>query len=372
MSIVAPETKKLPESGAPEDADRSRVSAEVAAYVGLVRAALRDLAPEDLDDLTGGLEADLAELAAESEEPLISRLGEPSAYAAELRAAAGFPPPDVLPPAPTERWWRRTYASASAWWRTVLVEHPWVEKLRPVWWLLRGVVLAAIIFSLMGYSANTVLLLLGAAFSFWIGLMQDGWSGWRARAIMIANVVAAIMFLPVMAGMQHFLGWGYASGPSEYVVEVPPTEGVFVGGEEVVNLFVYDGSGQRVEGARVFTDQGAQVLVQPWVIPAWEGTLERELPFDTFPITAGDLDGWSGLTTESGWTPPILIGPAAGFVAPDSEPTDQSTADPTDGATEDSGDKGAEDGEDGGNGESTAEPQESPTPTSTERSDKDD
>ena len=63
----------------------------VAAYVREVRAELTDLPAEDVDDLTGGMEADLSELAAESGGDLIGRLGSPRLYAAELRAAAGLP-----------------------------------------------------------------------------------------------------------------------------------------------------------------------------------------------------------------------------------------------------------------------------------------
>ena len=63
----------------------------VAAYVSEVRAELADLPAEDVDDLTGGMEADLSELATESGGDLIGRLGTPGLYAAELRAAAGLP-----------------------------------------------------------------------------------------------------------------------------------------------------------------------------------------------------------------------------------------------------------------------------------------
>ena len=65
----------------------------VAAYVREVRAELVDLPAEDVDDITGGMEADLSELAAESGGDLVGRLGSPSQYAAELRSAAGLPEP---------------------------------------------------------------------------------------------------------------------------------------------------------------------------------------------------------------------------------------------------------------------------------------
>ena len=65
---------------------------DVQAYVRAVRAWLGDLPADEVEDLTAGMEADLAERAAESGGPLGGLLGEPEAYAAELRSAAGLPP----------------------------------------------------------------------------------------------------------------------------------------------------------------------------------------------------------------------------------------------------------------------------------------
>src|SRR5512142_886760 len=62
---------------------------EIARYLDGVRAALLDLPPEVREELLEDLLAHLTEVAAESSEPLVDRLGEPSAYAAELRASAG-------------------------------------------------------------------------------------------------------------------------------------------------------------------------------------------------------------------------------------------------------------------------------------------
>ena len=63
---------------------------DVNEYVQQVRAELADLPPDDVEELTGGLEADLAERLAESPDGLAG-LGSPQVYAAELRSAAGLP-----------------------------------------------------------------------------------------------------------------------------------------------------------------------------------------------------------------------------------------------------------------------------------------
>ena len=310
------------------------VTPEVSAYLGLVRAALADLPPEDLEDLTGGLEADLTELASESEEPLLSRLGEPSAYAAELRSSAGFPPPEPTAAPPQAGWGVRVRESWSTWWTKVRDDHPWIEKLRPVWWLLRGAVLITVAFWILGVGTHLVLMLLGAAISFSVGLAQDTWAGWRTRLVRIANVVAALLLLPVLAEVGAAGSMVYAQ-PS--YIEVAPSTGIYVNGDEVVNLFVYDGTGQQVDGARIFTDLGMPLNIEPWMIPDWDSTVGQESPFEIFPITAGDLAGWT-VNPGEGWIPPVAIPPAfpiePGSAEPRSEPTDAETGAAVDGDPE--------------------------------------
>src|SRR5437762_13160785 len=60
---------------------------DVAAYAAAVRAALTDLPPAEAQALLEDLDDHLAEVAAESTEPLAQRLGPAQGYAAELRSA---------------------------------------------------------------------------------------------------------------------------------------------------------------------------------------------------------------------------------------------------------------------------------------------
>ena len=74
-----------------------------AAYADLVRAELTDLPPDDLASMVEGLDAHLAEIAADGPADLVTALGAPTTYAAELRSAAGLPAkarPTFTPPAP--------------------------------------------------------------------------------------------------------------------------------------------------------------------------------------------------------------------------------------------------------------------------------
>src|SRR3954464_4940069 len=69
-------------------------SPAVAEFAAAVRAALTDLAPDEIDELTDGLEADLTDRLSDTD---ATELGDPRAYAEELRAAAGVPRRSVPP-----------------------------------------------------------------------------------------------------------------------------------------------------------------------------------------------------------------------------------------------------------------------------------
>ena len=73
-----------------EDTVKLDARHDVTAFVAAVRSRLADLTEEEREELLGGLEADLSERLAEGEAELGAGLGDPVAYAAELRAAAGL------------------------------------------------------------------------------------------------------------------------------------------------------------------------------------------------------------------------------------------------------------------------------------------
>ncbi len=107
----------------------------VGEFARSVRAQLSDLPALDVEELTEGLEADLAERLAEGGE----ELGDPVAYAAELRASAGLAPKAPLPPAVPLR---RSLAIKAREVLAGLRAHPstaslidFLIALRPVWWV---------------------------------------------------------------------------------------------------------------------------------------------------------------------------------------------------------------------------------------------
>ena len=131
--------------------------ASIAAFAAAVRASLDDLPTDEIDELVEGLESDLLDQASDSGEDFA--LGDPDAYAAELRSAAGIPPrsetvvdrrkPSELAAEWVSTRWRSAVErmrrnAAAAWVIDLLI------ALRPVWWLARGWAVYAIVAPIFG------------------------------------------------------------------------------------------------------------------------------------------------------------------------------------------------------------------------------
>ena len=193
---------------------------DVQAYVRAVRAWLGDLPADEVEDLTAGMEADLAERAAESGGPLGGLLGEPEAYAAELRSAAGLPPRVDVVVAPDavrhEPWTDRLARDA----HVLVARHPWLRELRPTWWLARGAVAGWVVAAVLGTGRTLLLPLVGAVLSMWLGLVlrrrEPLGSGTRF-ALGAGNALAVVLLLPVLAS--------YTSGSTDFSDEAAAMPG---------------------------------------------------------------------------------------------------------------------------------------------------
>src|SRR5688500_18231456 len=108
---------------------------QVKTYTAAVAARLADLPADERDDLMADLEQHLHEVLAEGEGTLTERLGTPETYAAELRASAGLPERsgDAR---------RRIFSNIKE--RPLVKETvAFLPELRPGWWVLRAVIVAA-------------------------------------------------------------------------------------------------------------------------------------------------------------------------------------------------------------------------------------
>ncbi|MBD9697958.1 hypothetical protein IGS67_00380 [Flavimobilis sp. GY10621] len=276
----------------------------VVAYAAAVRDHLADLGPEVLDDLTGGLEADLAESladalggAAPTDTDLTARFGAAQAYAAELRESAGLPPAGSTRRRPTIA--ERLTRTGHAWARGLdalpggAQTRDFLLALRPVWWVLRGWALMI----LVGASFDLVLgayaisplppqtlqswVLTGAAIVLSVQLGRGAWTlprGWSTTWR-----IASVVLVPVAIWASAFVLAGAGRGPM--IVTIPAsgstgpqlsesqnavlwamrddTSGIVVDGVRATNLFVYAKDGTLVEGAQVFDQGGRPVVLGP-------------------------------------------------------------------------------------------------------------
>jgi hypothetical protein len=112
------------------DTEIDRYVAEVAAHLGALPEAERA-------DLLDDLREHLAEVAAEGEGPLATRLGPPADYAAELLASAGLGARPAGPgPSTAQRLADGWHALRRH--RFVLNVRAFLPELRPGWWVLRA------------------------------------------------------------------------------------------------------------------------------------------------------------------------------------------------------------------------------------------
>ncbi|TCI98655.1 hypothetical protein [Aeromicrobium sp. IC_218] len=238
------------------------VPAQIADFARRVRAALSDLPAEEVEELTDGLEADLAEGFAED---LRRELPDPAAYADELRTAAGFPRPEPVA--------RRRMSPGETWTDLVsrLSGNPagsavldFLETVRPVWWVARGLVVTGWLIILSGRNGApvprdvgewTLAVLLVVASVQWSRARSRG--TWWRRALVGANLVTALAVVPLVGEIAYqSVSWdevdasGYA-GP-----------GLVLDGEPVTNVFAYDAQGNPIRDVQLYDALGRPLVVE--------------------------------------------------------------------------------------------------------------
>lgn len=246
---------------------------EASSYAAAVRAHLDDLAPEVVEELAGGLEADLLDQAEESPDPLGHRLGDPAAYAAELRAAAGVPPrtapPRTRPSFRSEVDDAVRTLRAQPWWPQVARVG---RELRPAWWVVRAWVAFQVVQGVMAGMSSVLprsaglwlLLLVLVAGSYALG--RGLWSRFPATRVLvtIGNVLAALLLLPLVGTAQ-----GYDAGPAaSYPAEAPYAErGLVADGRTVTNVFPYGPDGEPLTGVTLLDQDGEPITVGSDALP---------------------------------------------------------------------------------------------------------
>jgi len=265
------------------------VRPEVTAFVDEVRRVLADLDEETRDELTGGLEADLADQVADG-----APLGDPAAYAAELRSAAGLPERqrrfatlrhpgsvEAVLDASGARW--RAFAAKPA------VKPAWdvVAALRPAWWVLRAWVLVLAVDRVTGpWEAEGVVPSLGhpvvtvpvlACAVVLSTLVGTGrlWPGsgpdrrLLARLVLLVGNVAALVAVvawtvdPGYSRLDQARDTSYSDGYRDGQRVLMRDPSLHVGDQQVRNIFAYDADGDPLPRVQLFDQDGHPIEIGP-------------------------------------------------------------------------------------------------------------
>ncbi len=240
----------------------STVTPEIAAFAQGVRAALADLPADEVEELTGGLEADLAEAYAED---LQRELPDPSSYATELRLAAGLPARGRVKlgiASGISQNWHDTRSEVTAAIRrnpALAAIAEFLAVLRPAWWVFRAWLATWLVAAFVGIEQGYWFDWTGWFFvlaAFVVVSVQWGRGQWRVRGlapiIVVGNVVAVLLTVPVVA---------YAASDSRDVYYSEPympedLTGVYLNGHEVTNIFGYDADGRPLSNVQLFDQDG--------------------------------------------------------------------------------------------------------------------
>lgn len=248
------------------------IDEQIRSFALAVREYLDDLPADELDEIVGGLTADLADQAADNDGVL--ELGDPEAYAEELRSAAGLPPRTqgrqrVRLGARTRAWSHGVAdgirrSAAGAWILDLLI------ALRPVWWVLRGIGLYAVVtlavalvppFSYLPFESYNAWAIPASPlqwlvlFAFVLISVQWGRDRWLPKnPLRHVRTVAGILAVIVLPGLVISV----LSPRVEHVYETQPVgmAGLTLDGVQINNIFAYDADGNPIENVQLFTGKG--------------------------------------------------------------------------------------------------------------------
>jgi hypothetical protein len=242
-------------------------TADVHAFATAVRQRLRDLPAETVDELTEGLEADLAERLEDDG----AELGDPAAYADELRSAAGLP--------------RRSFTISVDDRRALDAIRSFLVAILPAWWVLRGVLVGTLLWLPFGPSAGAMWVLLTLPLV--VVSVQWGRGRWlpERKLNTVATIAAGAAGLTIAAVA---LNTPTAAPPE------PWQFGLTYGNAPLENLYAYDCEGRPLDAVQLFDRWGEPVAVDPYLIksPVTPNDAVGDEPlWNVFPLDQFGDDG---------------------------------------------------------------------------------
>jgi hypothetical protein len=173
---------------------------------------------------------------------------------------------------------------------------PFLVAVAPLWWALRAWVLFAWLLICLHRFGNLpnfdrhfvprnpvglLVLMMFFICSVQVGRGRGPSRTWLRRAVTAVNAVAIVLVLPMLAS--------FDTGAQQEALAVPPQNGVFVDGQQVSNLFMYDAAGNPLTQVQVFDDRGRPVRTIDDTGGQWLH-LPGVAEWWTF-LPAGDADG---------------------------------------------------------------------------------
>lgn len=299
-------------------------SDEVAAYAADVRAALAGAPASQVADLLEDLEEHLAEVAAESDEPLWVRLGPASSYAEELRRSAGLPAPVAEEPAPGPRARLAALGTRAEQSSAVREVRAFLPELRPAWWVARAWlgllaldhIAGGSAFPVPSFGLGPVLgLLLTAAVVTWsvqLGLRSRAHPRPQLRAVALGvNGLLALLAVTVLLGV----------GGSSETVYADPAAAFDTGGgtlthedgTPITNLYPYSPTGEPLSGVLLYDQDGRPVdNLSGWTAEGYP--VERAVTPGTPPPPGNAYPQPQVAVTYDEWGQPVPAEPTAPVV----------------------------------------------------------
>jgi hypothetical protein len=274
-------------------------------YLTAVERELDDLPAEERTALVEDLALHLEALAGEDDDrPIAVRLGDPVAYAADLRSAAGLPARSQRTPgAGLQARWAAVLATPTA--QRVLPAgrelRRLVRELRPAWWVLRGYLLVFVASAAEVDSASDFpvpapfdspvlgLLLVVAAVAGSVALGRRTLPGPLNLVIAAGGVILVLLSLAISAAASD----RYPDGASPYAMPYQPAYEQAMGEYPllsrygpVTDVFPYAADGTPLENVLLYDQDGRplQVGVQEWWQDECFRVLEQPLAADGVPV----------------------------------------------------------------------------------------
>jgi|SRR5665811_10095 len=247
------------------------VTADIEEFAAQVRSHLADLGAEEIEELTGGLEADLAEEL--QERPAGSTLRDPAGYALELRTAAGLPLKQSKKARPfadfvtSLRQQRDDMAVSLRTNRFLSSVMDFATSLRPSWWILRAWVAYQVVVAfwlgvggVLPESLGGWLFLL-TSFTTSVQWGRGQWlrGNWMGGLVSVGNVAAVLLLVPALSVAGTFAN--QASAGDFYDEGETAVTGLSSGGEPVGNVFAYDAQGNLLENVQLFDQSGKPLAI---------------------------------------------------------------------------------------------------------------